>query len=133
MRPPVAFNPAQGSLPQLGAGAQGRSSSAHKSLNTCCPAGRWFGCPALCVDVDTLAAGKRHGVELLEELGRGMFGKVFRGARLGLLCGAQCSHATLALPQWTCYRERHFQHSWQRLQYFSCSSDLVQGHSSLAV
>ena len=83
----------------------------------CCPAGQWFGCPALCVDVDTLAAGKQHGVELLEELGRGMFGKVFRGARLGPLCGAQCSHATLALPQWTCYRERHCQHRWQRFSY----------------
>ena len=64
-----------------------------QALTKCPLAGQWYGCTSLCVDVDTLAAGKRHGVELLEELGRGVFGKVFRGARLGPLCGAQSSRA----------------------------------------
>ena len=42
--------------------------------------GRWSASRSVGLDIATLAAGKRHGVELLEELGRGMFGKVFRGA-----------------------------------------------------
>ncbi|KAK9827254.1 hypothetical protein WJX81_003886 [Elliptochloris bilobata] len=41
--------------------------------------GRWSACTSVSLDMATLAAGKRHGVELLEELGRGVFGKVFRG------------------------------------------------------
>ena len=42
--------------------------------------GRWSASRSVGLDIATLAAGKRHGVELLEELGRGMFGRVFRGA-----------------------------------------------------
>lgn len=48
--------------------------------------GRWSASRSVGVDIATLAAGKRHGVELLEELGRGMFGKVFRGAPARVTC-----------------------------------------------
>ena len=92
-------------LPRAGPRALGGS------LSVCCWAGRWFGCASLYVDVDTLAAGKRHGVELLEELGRGMFGKVFRGARPGHWVARSACPSLRLLPQRTSYQHRHCQHA----------------------
>ena len=70
-------------LERLGSGLQGAEPAVCEAGPQLTPlrcAGGWPTGKYACRDAAALALGKRHGVELFEELGRGVHGKVYRGA-----------------------------------------------------